>query len=86
MSGSSTLLQRPCATLSTQPIALRDLDVVRGVLGEIKPWSSGLILVCIGRQQVVLPAELEKKLKRFDTGCRIEVLRLDGYMSLRLDA
>jgi hypothetical protein len=67
-------------------MALRDLDVVRGVLGEIKPWSSGLILVCIGRQQVVLPAELEKKLKRFDTGCRIEVLRLDGYRSRRLDA
>jgi hypothetical protein len=78
-----TAVQPPYAKPGLEPIAMNEGMVVRGVLGEIKPWSMGLIQVDIGLQNVILPAELEKKLKRFEIGSRIEVLRFDGYSMRR---
>lgn len=58
-----------------QPSPLPDRKILRGQLGMIGPWTPGQILAAIGRYQVILPAEFERKLKKH-AGYRIEVMRV----------
>ncbi|MFA5354868.1 MAG: hypothetical protein WC291_11620 [Thermodesulfovibrionales bacterium] len=71
------------ASISAFPralISLHDLQFRRGTLSAIAPYAPGFILVTLttkkGEHQVILPAELQKKLVRL-TGEYIEILK-DG--------
>jgi len=84
-SNAATLLQKDAAqspAVLPQPFSLPELKIVRGLLNEIQPFSSCQILASIGQQHVILPSEIEEKLKR-SIGSKIEIMRLDCKYTIR---
>ena len=71
------------SVITPRPYSLDEGMVVRGQVGNIQPWAAGLILVDVGGQPVILPAELERK-ARAHVGHCAEVLRLEGYTFRRM--
>ena len=84
-SNTVALLQKDAAQSPSalpQPFSLPELKIVRGLLSEIQPFSSCQILASIGQQHVILPSEIEEKLKRC-IGSKIEIMRLDCKYTIR---
>jgi hypothetical protein len=81
----SGIVSASIKSFPSDPISLQDGMIVRGEVGKIEPWALGLILVSIGKQQVILPAELEKKVQKH-AGHRVELLRMNGYSFRRMEA
>ncbi len=84
MSISSIVYNSNDASLSdsSRPESLHDLQLVRGQLSAIEPYTPGFILAAIGKRLIILPAEFQRKLARH-MGYRAEVLKLDGEYTVR---
>lgn len=68
-------------TFLSEPVQLTDPQLVRGLLTDIQPRTPGTITAAIGRQKIILPIQIEKRLARH-AGRKVEVLLLDGEYSV----